>query len=249
MRRGKLNFGLLLLLCLTIIFSTSILQAQAPQQFKINNIRIEGNTTADSSLILLNSGLIRETYISADQIQRAVKNLWALNIFSDIQIIAERQIGESIDLLVKVEEFPRLESWTIEGNKKLKKKDVDKEMGFYKGMVFTPFVQYKAKRALINKYKDEGYLLANVRIDTVSTPENQVQANMIIKEGKKVQVKKIRVLGSEILSENELKKAFKKIKEDRWWREIRVGFGKPAELVPQERFQGCGDRKRFYLLQ
>jgi outer membrane protein insertion porin family len=166
----------------------------------------------------LNSGLIRETYISADQIQRAVKNLWALNIFSDIQIIAERQIGESIDLLVKVEEFPRLESWTIEGNKKLKKKDVDKEMGFYKGMVFTPFVQYKAKRALINKYKDEGYLLANVRIDTVSTPENQVQANMIIKEGKKVQVKKIRVLGSEILSENELKKAFKKIKEDRWWR-------------------------------
>jgi outer membrane protein insertion porin family len=218
MRRGKLKFGLLVLLYLTVLFSASILKAQASQQFKINNIRIEGNVTADSSLILLNSGIIRGTYISADQIQRAVKNLWALNIFSNIQILAERQIGESLDLLIKVEEFPRLEGWAVEGNKKLKKKDVDKEMGFYKGMVFTPFAQYKARRALINKYKDEGYLLAKVQIDTVAGEGNQLQANVIIKEGKKVQVKRIRVLGGEVLSEKELKKAFKKTKEDRWWR-------------------------------
>lgn len=218
MRRGKLKFGLLVLLYLTVLFSASILKAQAAQQFKINNIRIEGNVTADSSLILLNSGIIRGTYISADQIQRAVKNLWALNIFSNIQILAERQIGESLDLLIKVEEFPRLEGWTVEGNKKLKKKDVDKEMGLYKGMVFTPFAQYKAKRALINKYKDEGYLLVKVQIDTVAGEANQLLANVIIKEGKKVQVKRIRVLGGEVLTEKELKKAFKKTKEDRWWR-------------------------------
>jgi outer membrane protein insertion porin family len=166
----------------------------------------------------LNSGIIRGTYISADQIQRAVKNLWALNIFSNIQILAERQIGESLDLLIKVEEFPRLEGWAVEGNKKLKKKDVDKEMGFYKGMVFTPFAQYKARRALINKYKDEGYLLAKVQIDTAAGEGNQLQANVIIKEGEKVQVKRIRVLGGEVLMEKELKKAFKKTKEDRWWR-------------------------------
>jgi outer membrane protein insertion porin family len=218
MRRGKLKFGLLVILYLTVLFSASILKAQASQQFKINNIRIEGNVTADSSLILLNSGIIRGTYISADQIQRAVKNLWALNIFSNIQILAERQIGESLDLLIKVEEFPRLEGWAVEGNKKLKKKDVDKEMGFYKGMVFTPFAQYKARRALINKYKDEGYLLAKVQIDTAAGEGNQLQANVIIKEGEKVQVKRIRVLGGEVLMEKELKKAFKKTKEDRWWR-------------------------------
>lgn len=209
---------LLLCLILAAVIFPPALSAQVQQQFKINNIRIEGNDVADSTLILLNSGLIRGTLITGDQVQRAIKNLWALNIFSDVQVFAERQVGESLDLLIRVEEFPRLEGWTVEGNKKLKKKDIDKEIGFFRGMVLTPFSRYKAKRLLVNKYKDEGYLLARVDIDTVHVANNRVQATVEIKEGKKVQVKRIRVLGGEVLSEKELKKAFKKIKEDRWWR-------------------------------
>lgn len=218
MRRGKLKIILLVFGALTVLFSASFLQAQAPQQFKINNIRIEGNVTADSSLILLNSGLIEGTYITADQIQRAIKNLWALNIFSDVQILAERQVGDGIDLLIRLEEYPRLEDWTVEGNKKFKKKDIDKGMGFYKGMIFTPFVIYKAKRNLTRKYKDEGFLLAKIQIDTVKTETGRVRANVVIQEGKKVQVKRIRILGTNTFTEKELKKNFKKTKEDRWWR-------------------------------
>jgi len=209
----------LIVVCIVGGMLSSSLNAQQPkQQYRINNIKIEGNTTADSSLILLNSALIRGSFIGGDHIQRAIRNLWQLNIFSDVQILAEQQTGNNINLIIRVKENPRLESWTVEGNQKLKKKDVDKEVAFYRGMVFTPFVQYKAKRALLNKYKEEGYLLAEVSIDTAMTANNRVVAKVHLNEGKKVQVRRIRVLGSKEIEAKELRKAFKKIKEKRWWR-------------------------------
>jgi len=173
---------------------------------------------ADSSIIFLNSGLRVGDEITSDDIQKAVKNLWALKLFSKIEILYEKQTYQGLDLLIKVKEFPRLDGWTVEGNKKLKKSDVDKELHFYKGMVITPFRLYKGRRDLLLKYKDEGYLLADAKIDTTKAKDGQVLAIVKIDEGKKVQVKKIHVLGAKFLTEKELKKQFKGIKEDRWWR-------------------------------
>ncbi len=189
-----------------------------PQKFNIREIRIEGNVKADSSIIMLNSGLRPGKEITSDDVQKAVKNLWALKLFADVKIFVERQTYRGLDLLIVLEEFPRLDGWTVSGNKKLKKKNIDAELQFYKGMVFTPFKIYKAKRNLKIKYQDEGYLLVEIEIDTVFNSESTVLAEIKINEGKKVQVKKIRILGNQKLTDKELKKQFKGIKEDRWWR-------------------------------
>lgn len=210
-----LRFALVLLAVGFMGFSSSFSQVRS---FQINKIRIEGNVGADSSIIVVNSGLRPGKWIGADDIQKAIKNLWALRIFSDIQIYLENQTDTGLDLLIQVKEFPRLREWKVQGNKKLKKGDVDKELGFYRGMIITPFNIYKARNNLIRKYRDEGYLLAQVQIDTSMVQPDRVIANVKIEEGEKVQVKKIRVLGTKVLKEKELKKAFKEIKEDKWWR-------------------------------
>jgi outer membrane protein insertion porin family len=215
---SKIKTYLFLFSAVVIIFFLPNLYAQQIQQFTINKIRIEGNVAADSGLIMLNSGLYRGANITADHVQRAIKNLWQLNIFSNIQIVAERQVSDRIDLVIRVEEFPRLEDWTIEGNEKLKQKDVNKEMGFYKGMVFTPFVQYKGKKTLINKYKEEGYLLAQVEIKNTILEGNRVTSQIVITEGKKVQVRRIQVFTKGQLDPEKIRKALKKVKEKRWWR-------------------------------
>lgn len=206
------------LLILLVCLCGSTLQAQN-LQYKINKIKIEGNVTADTSLILLNSGLIRGSFLTGDNVQRAVKNLWALNLFSDVQIYAEDQTTDDrINLIIRVQEYPRLDGWTLEGNDKLDKKEIDKETGFYRGMIFNDYVIYKAKKTLLAKYQEEGHLLAQVEIDTISAANNRVLAKIVAREGKRVQVERIRVLGTEQLSGKELKKAFKEVKENRWWR-------------------------------
>lgn len=213
---GNTSFLRVLVLSCTILFSLSL--AAQTQQFRINSIHVEGNVEADSSLILINSGLSKGSFIQGDKIQKAIQNLWALKLFSDVQIYSKGEISSNLDLVIQVKEYPRLEGWLVKGNKKLSKKDIDKEIGFYKGMVFSPFKSYKARKKLIQKYNDEGYLLAKVEIDTLEAEKNRVIAELNINEGKKVQVERIRVLGSKILKPKDLKGAFDEIKEDRWWR-------------------------------
>lgn len=212
------RFSLLWILTLLICVGQTNISAQAQQQFRLNKIRIEGNELADSSLIMLNLGLAEGGYITGDNVQAAIKNLWALKLFSDIEVLAERQFGDRVDLVVKLTEYPRLQQWTVTGNDKLDKKEVDRELGFYRGMVFNQFKVYTARRNLLIKYKDEGYLLADVAIDTTSEEEGKIEVAVRIAEGKKVQVKRIQVFGGEVLAAKDLKKAFKEIKEDRWWR-------------------------------
>lgn len=207
-----------ILLTLLLILLIAVEGYTQPQKFKINNIRIEGNERADSSIIILNSGLRPGKEITSEDIQKAVKNLWSLKLFSDIKVFVEKQTYSGLDLLIRLEEFPRLDGWVVEGNDKLKKKDIDAELQFYKGMVLTPFKIYKGKRNLIKKYKEEGYLLAQVNIDTVYRDKYEVLAEVKIDEGQKVQVKQIRIFGNKYLTEKELEKQFSGIKEDRWWR-------------------------------
>ncbi len=188
------------------------------QQFHLNAVRVEGNLTTDTTLVVLNSGLKPGHTFTAADVSRAVKNLWALKLFSDIKILVENQTPSGVDLIIRLEEFPRLAGWVVKGNDKINKKEIDKETGFYRGIVYTPFRAYKAKKAIINKYKEKGYLLAKVSIDTVSTTGHQIIAEIKIDEGEKVQVKRIRVFGNGKIPNDELKNAFDEIKEDRWWR-------------------------------
>jgi len=216
MNNSKIKF-LWYLIVFVILSANITLFSQAPN-FTIRKIHIKGNVEADSSIIIINSGLRPGKQITADDIQQAIRNLWALRLFSDIQIYLEKQSLEGLDLLIEVKEFPRLEGWEVSGNKKLSKNDIDKELRFYRGMILTPFNIYQARRKLLIKYKEKGYLLADVKIDTVHIKPDRVLAKVKVNEGVKVQVKRIRILGAKILKEKALKKTFKNIKEDKWWR-------------------------------
>ena len=68
---------------LLIFISSSLLYAQV-QKIRVNSITVEGNKSANPGMIRLNSGLSAGIEITGEDLQNAVKNLWALRIFSDI---------------------------------------------------------------------------------------------------------------------------------------------------------------------
>jgi outer membrane protein insertion porin family len=209
------RFAILIIL-LFLAYSTSI-YAQA-QKVKINSITVEGNKSADAGMIRLNSGLTPGVEISGEDLQQAVKNLWSLQIFSDIKIYVINQTVEGLDLLIKVKEYPRLNNVVISGNDELSKKDVEEEIDTYRSMIVSQNKIFKMKKNLLKKYMDEGYLLAEVNIDTVSAGTNRVNLLVNINEGQEVQVEKIRFHDNKFLDEDDLRGAMDEIKEDRWWR-------------------------------
>jgi len=101
---------------------------------------VEGNKSAEASTIIANSGLKigDEVTIPGDKTINAIKQLWALNIFSDVQIVEERRVGNGIYLLIKVAEFPRMEKYVIRGNDEVDEDDIDEKVGLISAQILRP---------------------------------------------------------------------------------------------------------------
>jgi outer membrane protein insertion porin family len=188
------------------------------QKIKINNIEIQGNTTADASMIRLNSGLMQGAEITGEDIQQAIRNLWSLQIFSDVQIYASNQTYQGLDVLIKVGEYPRLREITITGYDEFSKKDVEEKLESYRSMVISPYKISRMRKNLLKAYQKEGYLLADVTFDTTNAGQGYVNLEVKITEGSEVQVEKIRFHDLASFEEDDLRDEMNEIKEDRWWR-------------------------------
>ena len=102
-------------LIILLIFSFAI--AQAPQSFKLNDINVEGNVATSENMVLYTAGLQKGQDVSTEDFRRAVKRLWELGIFQDIQIHFDGETPEGILITIEVEESPVLGEVVFKGNK------------------------------------------------------------------------------------------------------------------------------------
>ena len=215
---SKLCSGTLLVLITLVLLvahpGDSGAQIAAKQSVELLGLTVEGNRTADANFIKLNSGLTVNEKISGEDIQKAIKNLWTLKMFSDIQVILDKEVGNAVYLKIKVEEYPRLEKIELEGNKKVKKKDIEKELDFYKGQAIGQQEINRAVKRITALYEGKGFLLA--RIEPVikdGAIEGKKILRLKIKEGNEVQIEGIRFHGNEAFKDKKLRKQFDDTKE------------------------------------
>jgi len=133
-----------LLIFILVLGFAGISQAQV-KKIKISSIVVEGNKKSEASTIRLNSGLSVGEEVDGEDIQQALKNLFALKLFSDIKILAANQTINGIDLLIRVEEYPRLRKVEISGNDELEVDEIEEQITVYRGMVVTPYKLFKIK--------------------------------------------------------------------------------------------------------
>ena len=154
----------LLILLLAFFFSAASFPQGTQKSYKILGISVEGNKSADAATIVANSGLKvgSEIQVPGDQTLNAIRQLWTLNIFSDIQILIEREITEGVFLLIKVEEYPRLERVAIEGNDEIDTEDIEEKITFLRGTVISPQSIAKLKIRIKDLYAEEGFLNAEI---------------------------------------------------------------------------------------
>ena len=116
------------------LFGCSLLFSQSTrpqvQQYKILGISVEGNKSAETPAIIANSGLKLgdEITVPGEQTRTAITRLWALRIFSDVEIDIENTIGTGVFLLIKVKEHPRLDKTVITGADEINEDDLLKKV-------------------------------------------------------------------------------------------------------------------------
>ncbi len=214
-------FSLALLLLAT---AGTLLFAQTEQQqvYKIRGISVEGNLTADPATLIANSGLRIDDEISVpgDQTTKAISRLWALKMFSDVQLLIDKQIGNDIYLVIKVKEYPRLERIDISGCKEFSQDEIKQKIGLVRGQVLRPSELYKIRHALSKAYEEKGYLLATIEPAIVpdTTSVNRAVLAVAIDEGSEVKVRQITFTGNVHMSEGDLKGAMDETAEKKWWK-------------------------------
>lgn len=185
---------LIIFLIVTIAFS------QAPPSFKLKDINVEGNQATSENMVLYTAGLQAGQDVLSEDFRRAVKRLWELGVFSNIQIHFDGETPDGILITIEVEESPVLGTVKFQGNKKLKDKKFREELSYQRDMRIKPNFITKSINTMKKMYMEDGYFLATIAAETETVGEGEEQKQNItfrIREGKKVKIKNIVIDGRE----------------------------------------------------
>lgn len=218
MRDIKKVLFLFFALIFTLQFNVSA--QDGPRTYKILSINAEGNKFYDSRIIISNSGLKvgDEIMIPSEATQAAIMNLWNMKLFSDVEILVDKKVGDGAYLVIKVKELPKLDNIKFSGNDEFSDKDLEEKIPLETGQVITPQTVKDIEYNITKLYETEGYPLATVKVDQFVNSYNEAQLRVKISEGNKISVRHIRFAGNKRISTGDLKGAMEETSERVWWK-------------------------------
>jgi outer membrane protein insertion porin family len=180
--------------------------------YEIGGIKVEGNEYSDANAIISVAGLRvgQNIAVPGADFRNAIRSLWKLKLFSDIQIYEERTAGELIFLVIKVQERPRLSRYSYKGIKKSSHEDINKVVSPFliKGGIVTDNVISNAKNAILFHYREKGYLDTEVDIVEIEDTKikNSVRLVIDIDRKDRVKIQNITFSGNKEVKDRKLRK-------------------------------------------
>ena len=210
----------LLTLFALLLFSTSLLaqetKLESGKSYILAKIDVTGKISYNEQTITTFTGLEKgqEIIVPGEDISNAIKKLWKLGLFSDVNFYVNKIEGDSIFLELNMNELPKLSEVKIQGVKKGKIEDLIKETDLKKGKIVNENLITTTKNYIENKYKKDGFYQTKVAINIIpDSLDTEVKMVVNIDKGSKVKVKSIEFEGNNQLSDAKLKKTFKNTKQ------------------------------------
>lgn len=187
-----------------------------PQEYEIGGIKVEGTKYLDKDVLISISGLrVGQTIgIPSDITAKAIKNLWDQKLFTDVSLSIEKKIGNTVFLLLKLEELPRISKYTIDGASNSAVEDLRKKISLRSGSIFTESDKLNAIKKVKDYYIDKGFYSVKVDVETTEdkVATNSIVVNIKIDKGSKVRINQIVVQGNENEKSSRIKGQMKNTK-------------------------------------
>ena len=179
-----------------------ILYSGTPKKYEIGGIKVEGVKNYEDYVLIGLSGLsVGQTIVvPGDDITTAVKRYWRHGLFSDVQILAEKIVGDKIYLKIILAQRPRIADIRYHGVKKSEREDLEAKLGLVKGSQITPNLIDRAKILIKKHFDEKGFKNAEVTIVERDLADNkdQVDVDVMIDKKEKVKVHKITIDGNTV---------------------------------------------------
>ena len=123
------------LVILFLIFTS--LSSQSNQEFMLKDVKVEGNVVSTANTIIFTSGLRKGTKVSSAEFPRAIKRLWQLGLFNDVQIKYDKEAGNEVSITIMVLESNIVGDIKYVGNKKIKDSKFNEELDLNTCLLYT----------------------------------------------------------------------------------------------------------------
>jgi outer membrane protein insertion porin family len=193
-----------------------------PREYEIAEIKVTGHKFYSPDAVISVSGLKVGDRINIPSIatSTAIKKIYDLGIFADIEIIADRAEGEKIFLEIAVKERPRLSDFVFKGVKKGEAESVKEKIKFIRGQIVNDS-RIKNLQLTIRKYfVEKGYfnVAVNIKPQADSLRANSVKLLIDIDKNQKVKINDIILKGNKDFAEKKVLKRLKDTKEKKFTR-------------------------------
>lgn len=186
------------------------------KEYILADIAVTGKISYNAQTVTTFTGLEKgqSIMVPGEDISIAIKKLWKLGLFSDVNFYVNKIEGDSIFLELEINELPKLGDVKIQGVKKGKAEELIKEADLKKGKIVNENLLTTTKNYFENKYKKDGFYNSKVAINTIQDSAfSDVKMVINIDKGEKVKVKSIDFVGNSLISDAKLKKTFKNTKQ------------------------------------
>ena len=206
-----------------------------PDDIKLVDVSVEGNAVTSENTIIFTAGLREGQTVKPTEFPRAIKRLWQLGLFQDIQLRYDEETEEGLSLTIVVKENFILGDLSYEGNKKLKDRKFEDEISLAKGQRLKPNTLHETAEIIKKLYAEKGYLNAEIN-PVLEIPEEEstlfdgrakdLVRNVVfnIQENDKIKIGKIVFEGNKSFSDLRLRWTMKETKQQRWYMFWRSTF-------------------------
>ncbi|WP_313352790.1 POTRA domain-containing protein, partial [Paracoccus sp. (in: a-proteobacteria)] len=196
----KLGKGALALISALAMAGPVAMTASPAWAYVFSNVRIEGNQRIEPQTILSYLDVPRGQDVSAGALNDAMQRLQNSGLFETVELVPS---GGT--LVVRVTEFPTINTVAFEGNKRVKDENLTGIVKSQSRRVFSP-AQAEADAAAISQvYASQGRLAARVDPRIIRRGNNQVDLVFEIREGDLTEIERIGFVGNRAFSDRRLR--------------------------------------------
>ncbi len=199
--------------------SLSVRDYSDRQDYEIGGVDVIGAESRDKNAIRSITGLTvgKKIKIPGPDIPKAIKSLWRLRLFEDIQIFQTKTLGDVVFLEIILRERPTLARYTYRGTKNSHHDDLNEIVQgiLTKGSIVTDDQKELCIDRIKEFYHDRGKLDCKVSVQEIldTIKENTVRLVFDIDRGERVKVEDIVFDGNKELSDGKLRKAMHNTKK------------------------------------
>lgn len=171
------------------------------QEFRFDQVRIEGNQRVEQAAILSFAGIARGTPLSAGELNAAYQKIIGSGLFEAVEITPQ---GNT--LLIAVKEYPTINRISIEGNRRLKDEALVTVVKSRERFVYNPTQAETDAAEIAAAYNAAGRVAARVSPKIIRRSDNRVDLVFEVFEGGLAEIERIGFVGNQVYSDGRLRR-------------------------------------------